>query len=235
MKKISSEQISKLYAFVKQHYVPYYDLQTELVDHLANSIENQWKDTPNKSFEDALQASFKTFGIFGFTDLLDKRQAVMIKKYGKLVLKLLKEYVTLPKIALTLLMVLILYMTITFVPYKVDFVYSVLFLIWGVVMVMFLRNKFIQRKRIKSSEKRWLFQEVIDNYSMFSIGLLYFPQFYSFGGADNMEEWIQIPVIAFVWASVITVFILLAHIITCEIPKKAKMYIAQEHPEYNIV
>lgn len=39
--KLSTEQIDYLYQFTRNHYVEYYDLQTELVDHLANAIEAQ--------------------------------------------------------------------------------------------------------------------------------------------------------------------------------------------------
>lgn len=52
--KIKSIQIERLYQFTRQHYVEWYDLQTELVDHLANAIEQQWQENPNISFEDAL-------------------------------------------------------------------------------------------------------------------------------------------------------------------------------------
>jgi hypothetical protein len=30
--------------FYTQHYVRWYDLQSELVDHLANSIETEWQE-----------------------------------------------------------------------------------------------------------------------------------------------------------------------------------------------
>lgn len=39
MKTLSKEDIQNLYTFTRQHYVEHYDLQTELVDHLANDIE----------------------------------------------------------------------------------------------------------------------------------------------------------------------------------------------------
>ena len=61
--KLSPEQIERLYQFTRQHYVEYYDLQTELVDHLANAIEEQWTANPKLSFEQALQVEFKKFGI----------------------------------------------------------------------------------------------------------------------------------------------------------------------------
>lgn len=35
MQKITALQIDKLYTFTKKHYVEYYDLQTESVDHLS--------------------------------------------------------------------------------------------------------------------------------------------------------------------------------------------------------
>jgi len=51
--KLTSQQIQQLYKFTRQHYVEYYDVQTELVDHLANDIEQIWKEQPNLSFEKA--------------------------------------------------------------------------------------------------------------------------------------------------------------------------------------
>ena len=66
--KINIEQTNRLYEFTRQHYVEYYDLQTELVDHLANSIETQWQENPKIDFEDALKVEFKKFGVFGFSD-----------------------------------------------------------------------------------------------------------------------------------------------------------------------
>ena len=87
--KLSDEQIERLYQFTRQHYVEYYDLQTELVDHLANAIEEQWQQNPKLSFENALQIEFKKFGVFGFMDVVEQRQSALNKKYNKLV-KLLK-------------------------------------------------------------------------------------------------------------------------------------------------
>ena len=80
--KLTPEQIERLYLFTRQHYVEWYDLQTELVDHLANAIEQQWQENPKISFEDALQKEFKKFGVFGFMDVVEKRQAAMNKLYN---------------------------------------------------------------------------------------------------------------------------------------------------------
>ncbi|WP_320240732.1 hypothetical protein [Tenacibaculum sp. 1B UA] len=37
--KLTDQHIEQLYKFTRQHYVEHYDVQTELVDHLANDIE----------------------------------------------------------------------------------------------------------------------------------------------------------------------------------------------------
>lgn len=42
MKTVTPEQIERLYEFTRGHYVEHCDLQSELVDHLANAIEKRW-------------------------------------------------------------------------------------------------------------------------------------------------------------------------------------------------
>ncbi len=58
MRKITEQEINQIFYFTKKHYVEFYDVQVELVDHLANAIEDQWKENSNISFEDALQIEF---------------------------------------------------------------------------------------------------------------------------------------------------------------------------------
>lgn len=99
--KLTPEQIERLYQFTRQHYVEWYDLQTELVDHMANAIEAQWQEHPKLSFEEALQKEFKKFGVFGFMDVVEKRQAALNKKYNGIIWKHFKAFFTIPKIILT--------------------------------------------------------------------------------------------------------------------------------------
>lgn len=63
--KVNKSQIDELYAFTRKHFVEHYDLQTELVDHLAMAIEKQWEENEHLSFDKALQIEFKKFGVFG--------------------------------------------------------------------------------------------------------------------------------------------------------------------------
>ena len=57
--KIAASQIEDLYAFTRAHFVEWYDLQTELVDHLANDIEAIWQEQPTLSYTEARDFSFK--------------------------------------------------------------------------------------------------------------------------------------------------------------------------------
>jgi hypothetical protein len=38
-RKLTEDEVDRLFAFCAKHYVPEYDLQLELVDHLATAIE----------------------------------------------------------------------------------------------------------------------------------------------------------------------------------------------------
>lgn len=99
--KLTKEHIQNLYKFTRQHYVEYYDVQTELVDHLANDIEQVWIEKPTLRFEEARDLSFKKFGVFGFMEVLEEKQKSMSKKYSKILWSFIKEWFRLPKILLT--------------------------------------------------------------------------------------------------------------------------------------
>jgi hypothetical protein len=96
--KLNSSQIEQLYSFTKAHYVDYYDLQTELVDHLANDIETQWELNPSIDFETSLNNAFKKFGVFGFEDVVLEKTKSLHKKYNKWVWQNLISFFKFPVI-----------------------------------------------------------------------------------------------------------------------------------------
>ncbi len=63
---ITTEETKKLFKFCHVHFVYHYDLQVELVDHLASSIEEQWETNPELSFEEALYNTFRKFRDYRF-------------------------------------------------------------------------------------------------------------------------------------------------------------------------
>src|SRR5699024_9614735 len=99
-RKVTAEEVEKLYKFTRQHYVEYVDLQTELVDHLANGIEHRWAENPHLDFEENLQREFKKFGVFGFSDIVKEREKAMTKRYWKLIWYETKQQLRRPRILL---------------------------------------------------------------------------------------------------------------------------------------
>ena len=160
--KLTKEQIQQLYKFTRQHYVEYYDVQTELVDHLANDIEQIWVEQPNFSFEQARAVSFKKFGVFGFMEVVEERTKVLNKKYWKLVWGIFKQFFNIPHILITVTIFLVLYVSFQVFPAKWLFVTIGI----GSMLVIGTRLYFLNKEkkiRFKESNKKWLFEEYVFN------------------------------------------------------------------------
>ncbi len=71
--QLSKDQIDQLFAFTKRKMVHWYDLQVELVDHLAERIEEEMNADPKLSFDAALAKVYAGFGIFGFAKIVQER------------------------------------------------------------------------------------------------------------------------------------------------------------------
>jgi hypothetical protein len=229
--KLTSKQIEYLYQFTRQHYVEWYDLQTELVDHLANSIETKWQENPNISFEDALQIEFKKFGIFGFMNVVEQRQLALNKKYNKIVWKHFKVFFTIPKVVTTFsVFSVFLYMLMSLNNHAGIIINSFLIgaILFFLVAIIFKKIKYNQTA--KASGKKWLFKEVIFGYSNLA-GLSYLPiQFLVHVDFDSeIGTWKTV----FFSILIISMY-LLDYIVLFEIPSKAEAYLKKTYPEYEI-
>lgn len=228
--KLTESQIESLYQFTRQHYVEYYDVQVELVDHLANDIEQIWEQQPGLSFNDARDKSFKKFGVFGFMNLVESKEAQMTKKYFKLVLKFAKEWLSLPKIILTLLLLFGFYQLQKFTfGYEI---YIGVFLL-GIVAQFFMlfNNSRKLKQNQKQTQKKWLFEHVlsIQGYGNTAFIFIYFFRI------SNAEEFFAMGDFKRVYtALLITGFLIISYITLVVIPKKAKELLIQNYPEYQI-
>ncbi|GAB3176968.1 hypothetical protein [Telluribacter humicola] len=93
---LTDAQIDTLFNFVKKKNVDYYDLQLELVDHLASEVEQQMATEPTVSFEAALQKVYARFGIFGFTVVMEQKKEALARRDRRVWWKHLKELFRLP-------------------------------------------------------------------------------------------------------------------------------------------
>jgi hypothetical protein len=228
--KINAEQVERLYAFTRQHYVEYYDLQTELVDHLANAIEAQWQENPKLSFEEALQKEFKKFGVFGFMEVVDKRQSALHKKYNKIVLMELQSFFSLPKIIGTFSSIGILYCLLKFFQEGYEIMqWLIAFLIVSFIIGMaFLSRK--QKKETTKTGKRWLLKDIIFGYSSFSGALNIGVQFACRLSGNHYPEWFYA-----VFSLFFVVLFLTSYIVLFLIPSKSSQYLKETYHEYEII
>jgi len=157
---LNHDQIQDLYKFTRQHFVEWHDLQTELVDHLANDIEVILKEHPCLTFNEAKIKAFKKFDVFGFHDVIIEKQKALYKKYWRLVWFFYKDYFKLPKIILTIVLT--------------SFVYDLLslsffnkYLLWGLLLVYLLIPFSITiymkrqlKRHQKTTGKKWIFEQV---------------------------------------------------------------------------
>lgn len=228
--KLTREQIDSLYQFTRQHYVEWYDLQTELVDHLANSIEAQWQENPKISFEDALQMEFKKFGIFGFMDVVEKRQAALNKRYNKIVWQHFKAFFTIPKIVITLFSFFLMFFVFRNYANSENLIlilfFGILTLFWISLFLQSRKNK----KQYQKTGKKWLLKEIIFGHSSFA-GLSYLPVQILI----NTDFTDNIGILKATLFSLLFVSMALCeYIILVIIPSKAEDYLKETYPEYTL-
>ncbi|WP_432672405.1 hypothetical protein [Flavobacterium sp. SM2513] len=228
--KLNEAQIEKLYLFTRQHFVEYYDLQTELVDHLANAIEAQWQLFPTRTFDEALQIEFQKFGVFGFMDVVEKRQSALNKKYGKIVWSHFKNFFRFPQIMGTFSVVGILFFILKMSLYSNIFFISLVVILLVLFFVELFRNARKLKKNNEETGKKWLFKEILAGYGQGS-AFLYIPlQFVLHFKGDLSNNYILL------FASLFIVSLALGqYIILVIIPNKAEVYLKETYPEYQFV
>jgi hypothetical protein len=225
MKTLTPDQITVLYTFTRQHFVEHYDLQTELVDHLANAIEQRWAIEPSVSFDDALKAEFKKFGVFGFSDVMEQKGKALGKRYRKLMWYYFKEYFSLPKLLLTIALVLAMGMLLQFNIWVALVVYSVLQL--GSLVKMFANVKAFNKKA-KETGRKWMFEEMIFRSVTFTALAGFWFQFgqMMYNTHNVYAQWAL--------ATVCVLLLLHNYIVLYVIPSKAAQYLKETYPEYAI-
>jgi hypothetical protein len=229
--KLSKEQIDQLFTFTRQHFVEWYDLQSELVDHLANAIETEWEENPKLTFDEVLNKEFKKFGVFGFMDVVEKRQAVLGKKYNGLVWYHFKDFFGVPKIVLTIAMTLGLFSILKISQYSEWIVMGLYLILIVFTFCEIFKNNKIKKDKKQTKQKRWLFEEIINQYGGFA-GAIIFPlhlfsqMFYPSEKYIGSDYWTLGLSFFFV------LLVLMIFIIFKIIPSKAEQYLLATYPEY---
>ena len=227
--KLNQDQIQDLYKFTRQHFVEWYDLQTELVDHLANDIEVILQNNPNLSFQEAKARSFSKFGVFGFHDVINEKHKSLTKKYWSLVGSFYKHYFKLPKILLTIGLVGVLY-NLFMLLFINKFTIIILTFIYLLIPFVF---SIIQQRKIKKHQKetgkKWVFevapQTLAINYFLLQIP---FQMIINLHGIETLSFYLRMGFALFFVLSGFFFYITIKII-----PSKIEEIILKEYPEYN--
>lgn len=226
--KVNKSHIEDLYAFTRKHFVEWYDLQTELVDHLANDIEEVWKEYPTYSYERAREMAFKKFGVFGFMDVIAQRQKAMNKKYTKYLFAELKKWFELPQIISTISLFIIFYISfISPISNYLFIMFYVLIAAWYMFKSIQLNRAFRRRKEI--SNKKWLLENLIFKQAG-GAGIIFASQIGNvFRYSDRLFENIYIIISV---TTVATLICLINYISLEVLPNKAEKLLTDTYPEF---
>jgi len=114
-KKLTSEQIDELHEYCYFRSVFHYDVQIEIVDHLASAIEILWETKPEVPFDEAMNRVGGQFGgNLEFATIKQEKEKALRKKYRRLLWQFVAEYFKFPKIMITLFLTLSFYSALYF-------------------------------------------------------------------------------------------------------------------------
>ena len=230
--KLTNIQIQELYKFTRKHFVEHYDVQTELVDHLANDIESIWQETPNLSFEEARDKSFKKFGIFGFMDVIEAKQKQMNRRYRKILWRFFKEWFTMPKLAVTLSLLMTIFFFLM-LPYSKYILLGALLFLATFDLINRYRSRKNQQEKAHKKEKVFLLESMIgetrNNFT--GVACLNVFNFINLSGVPfNTLENHWLLLLSFS----ATLLILLFYVTAYLIPQKAEELLIETYPEYRL-
>lgn len=229
MKNLSAEQIERLYEFTRQHYVEYYDVQTELVDHLATAIEKHWQEDPHQDFETLLQREFKKFGVFGFSEVLEERQKAMQKRYFQLVKKEALQFLKLPKVIIVAFFIWLFAFLLLQKEIGVLIVGFFVFaeLIW--IFYELIRLQKINKQKKKENGRIYLLEEILLKSG--SVGTLGFMPLYWFW---IIEKSLAYEYVSIILGFLITFSFILNYIVFRILPAKKEEILHRVYPEMKL-
>jgi hypothetical protein len=230
--KLTTNQIDHLFKFTRTHFVYFYDVQSELVDHLANDIETAWSEKPELSFDNARDKSFKKFGIFGFMDVIEAKQKQMNKRYWKIILRFAKEWFSIPKIVITGSIFFAFFMLLQIQYSEYIFLATLLILIILEMRIVYKVRKQHKEKVVKK-DKIFLLESMIgdtkNGYTCFTfVNLFNIIHLTKFNFSALHIYWVLVISI------VLTLLCILFYVSNYIIPQKAEELLQETYPEYKL-
>jgi len=232
-KQLTELQIQSLHQFCEKHYVPYYDLQVELVDHLASAIESRWEQEPELSFEKALYETFSKFGVTGFSRVKMEKEKELRQKYSKLHRRYIGEFFKLPKIILTFSLGFFLYYLFRYSdnPFKTSMVVVLAYTIFIIFFLFVFYPKKLQL-RLEQNKPFLLYQQY--RSKKWSTLLVFFGVINLLSLFRNFSDEMSIRLSSILISSSLTLFIIASIVTSIYLPKRIKDDFIKEFPQFCI-
>ena len=145
--KLNDGQISEIESFVKSKYVEYYDIQVELVDHLASSVEHEMALNSKLDFKKALTTCYQNFGIFGFLDFVVEREKAVYLQSRKKYWNTFFDFFKLPRFVYTGLFFIVNLLILNLLEPQ-DYIYFIFPLI-SILFLLGINSQYYMNKEMK--------------------------------------------------------------------------------------
>jgi len=206
---LTDEQIQELYAYCKRKSINYYDIQVEIVDHMANAIEAKMEANPSLAFKQALEEVHTSFGSFGLREIVREKTNAMGKHYRKMRMRLFMSYFTPPKLMLTLLLVIAMVSFEKLLPD--EFLPYVLLTGLVITFIVFVRLAWLRRCLRKRQKQQLLMtdkQYFAYSFPYFIVFSQVFPRFFRSNFFNTLNGGIGVEVEYYAYASFLILFTL---------------------------
>jgi hypothetical protein len=235
-RKLTPEQIDDLFTFCGERGAYYYDVQIELVDHYASAIEKRWDTAPALTFEQALQLEYNHFNQYDFKQIIEEKESSLKKKYIRLQGKYVLEYFRLPKVLMTIALILTLY---TAFLLSENFIKIYILVCLPASMIIWLYGLIFQRRRYRikliTKNELLLYNEYkrIRTSAGAAILLLNLPiSTFNVIGKEQILASPHLVYVKFAFAFVSVLLVILTLIVVIYMPKRIHEDFTREFPQF---
>ena len=229
-RKLTPEQIEELHEFCIYRSIWHYDVQVELVDHLASAIEEIWETNQQLSFQDALYEVDQKFGSHpGFWTIRHEKEKALRKKYRRLLWQFVADYYQFPKIMITLSLFLGIFTALRFTKNDEWIVGSLLimFITFSLFYFLYYFPKYVQ---IKVPEKHSFLLNEITQKGLVSQTMMFSGGFISMvSHASNFSTTGSL-----VFSALASLYLVLLYGDCFFIPKKIHEHFKEQFPQFQI-
>lgn len=231
IRTLTQKETEELFNLCEKYGVVFYDVQIEVVDHLASLIEKEWEETPEIDFQQGLKKAVSSFGTSNFTKITREKEKEVNRKYNLLLWNYFIEFYKWPKLLITLVFTIGLFLLFQVANHTK----TILLIYSGLVLVGFafyLFRVFPKFRVANKPGKLFLLSAKQSQLMSIIIILLQLPLL-----TNNIFKWLDIEsinnIFILVGISFLMVFLtILLYVNTFFLSKKISEHFKQQFPEF---